>query len=217
VAIALTKVNVALRNGSGDKIVRIEHAATAGRRRILQQAFACNISQVTSFVKQKDNVHVSVKVCLANTPRNYAFICKSPSSLIADVNGRYVHNHSLVENLKGHLSKGVASIRNVVSNTENLTSSIVMLDITAPEQPCISVVQKVTSIMLELSRPEDWDNRQAVGAKIIDASRMESKIKSARGLEYTKSTNRTVKTAQVKVGSNAPGVEFQQRVLPRQC
>lgn len=171
---------------------------------------------MTSFVKQKDNVHVSVEVCLANTPRNYAFICKSPSSLIADVNGRYVHNHSLVEDLKGHLSKGVASIRNVVSNTENLTSSIVMLDITVPEQPCISLVQKVTSIMLELSRPGDSD-RQTVGANMIDAPRMESKIKSARGLEYTKSTNRTVKTAQVKVGSNAPGVEFHQRVLPLQC
>jgi hypothetical protein len=49
---------------------------------------------------------------------------------------------------------------------------------------------------------------------LTDTPQIESKIKSAKGIEYSKITRRMGKKVQVSVGVDEPGVEFNRRVVP---
>jgi hypothetical protein len=49
---------------------------------------------------------------------------------------------------------------------------------------------------------------------LIDTPQIESKIKSAKGIEYSKITGGMGKKVQVSVGVDEPGVEFNRRVVP---
>jgi hypothetical protein len=126
-----------------------------------------------------------------------------------DVNGRYIHNHSLVEELKPTLSKVVTSL--ISAESDNLNTPILILGITTPPQSCLSLVQTVSNL-LRIAGPKGRE-RPSIRS-LFDTCQMESRMKSARGVEYSKPTNLAVKKSELTVSADDPGVEFNQRVSP---
>lgn len=126
-----------------------------------------------------------------------------------DVNGRYIHNHSLVEELKATLSK-----INILSSAEsdNLKSTILILGITAPSQSCLSLVQIVSNLLLRIAGSKVRERLSI--RSLYDTHQIESKMKSARGVEYSKPTTLMPKMPDLTVSIDNPGVEFNQRVFP---
>jgi len=124
-----------------------------------------------------------------------------------DVNGQYIHSHSLLHESKPIISKFV-SLNLPRPDTENLTSWILVLRINAQAQPVISLSQNIKNLLLG-----SQDNLPSSKIVIPEIAQVETKIKSAKGKEYMKPTMRTVKTSEVTVGVQSPGVEYHQRVL----
>ena len=126
-----------------------------------------------------------------------------------DVNGRYIYNHSLAEELKATLSKVITILSSAES--EDFKSSILILRIATPPQPCLSLAQTVSNILLRITGPKGRE-RPSIRSS-FDTRQMESKMKSARGVEYSKPTTLTTKP-ELTVSIDNPGVEFNQRVFP---
>lgn len=69
-------VNVTVREGSNNTIIKIERSdAEDWIPVILERGLSCTLSSTTTHEKQIDNVHLNLRGWLANTPRNYTFIC----------------------------------------------------------------------------------------------------------------------------------------------
>jgi DNA mismatch repair ATPase MutL len=70
-------VALSLRTCTGNKIVRIDPYEEKDRATyVLEKGLNCTLSSWSTFEGQHESTIVSVKVCFANTPRNYLFICK---------------------------------------------------------------------------------------------------------------------------------------------
>jgi hypothetical protein len=127
-----------------------------------------------------------------------------------DVNGRYMHSHSLLEELKPVISKLTHHIPS--SDGENLNSAISIIRITSPPQSTISLSQTLTTL---LSRITGAETRSFRGGISVDMPRpMETTMKSARGVEYSKPGSKIVRKENVKVSMENPGLEFNRRVSP---
>jgi hypothetical protein len=70
---------VSVRTCSGEKVVRIEKSIQKEEweKSVIEKGMGCNLSEWTAYEEGVDDVHLNVKLCHANTPRNYAFICTS--------------------------------------------------------------------------------------------------------------------------------------------
>jgi hypothetical protein len=67
---------VSVRTCSGDKMVRIECSRKEEwERSVIERGVGCTLSTWTTYEERSDDVHLSVKLCHANSPRNYSFIC----------------------------------------------------------------------------------------------------------------------------------------------
>jgi hypothetical protein len=210
VAVALTKVSLTLRNAGGDKLVKIDAVGKDWERGVLEKGITCNISAFTMLEGQLDNVSVSIKFCQASCPRNYSFICTSLVETKLDVNGDYIHAHSLLTDIKSSLSKFLVS-RGTKPDSQNFNSSIIILRVRSTPQSSVSLAQTITTILSGLSGSRDCV--EGVRVSLIDTPQIESKIKSAKGIEYSKITRGMGKKVKVSVGVEEPGVEFNQRVV----
>ena len=130
-----------------------------------------------------------------------------------DVNERYIYNHTFVEELKSSISKVTQRLKIKFEPEDIKSSIIVILRITCPPQSCLSLAEKMNHILSRIPGPQRDSNFSRI-ALFLDAPRqIESKMKSARGVEYSKPTTRTIKKVEMKVGIHSPGVEFHQKVF----
>ena len=213
IGIGLTcPMTLTLRTHTGEKMIKIDcYQGKDWDRNVLEKSLNCSFSSWRILENQQDNVRIVVKVCLASTLRKYSFICTFPIFIPdIDVNGRYVYNHSLVEELKPTLSKVVTSLSSAES--DDLNAPILILRITTPPQSCLSLVQTVSNLLLRIAGPKDRE-RPSIRS-LFDTCQMESKMKSARGVEYSKPTTLVVKKSELTVSVDNPGVEFNQMVSP---
>jgi hypothetical protein len=203
-----------LRECSENAIVKIERSDAKDWVPVtLERGLSCTLSPWTTYEKELDNVHLSLRGWLANAPRNYTFICTNLTwdQVDQDVNGRYIRNLTLVEELKSSLAKFVASLSNFDSDSEKL-KSIIVLRITSPPQSSLSLAQIIVSLLTQTSSGFQG-RRSSILPKNISCE-MESRIISARGFEYSKPATRPKKQIEVKVSTVNPGVEFNQMVFP---
>jgi len=130
-----------------------------------------------------------------------------------DVNGRYIYNHTFVEELRPTLSKVTTNfIKNVES--EDLKSLIIILRITSLSQSCLSLTETINQLLVRIFNPDTHTPSSRTSLSMDNPRQIETKMISARGIEYSKPTTRTLKKLDVKVSMDNPGVEFNQRVFP---
>lgn len=129
--------------------------------------------------------------------------------LTIDVNGQYVHSHSLLEELKSSFSRVIA-LKSPASESEDLKSSISIFRISTPPQPVVPLAQTIKDLLLRSH--ENHDTPRIVVPP--HSTQIESAIKSARGVEYMKPSSKRWKMPEVTLGLESPGVEYHQRVLP---
>ena len=136
--------------------------------------------------------------------------------LLLDVNGRYIHRHSLLDELKPILSKMISSISSShdISPSESYKSVIIVLRITSPAQPTLSLAQTVTSLLEKTGLARKTSNPFERRLKVTDIPlHEESKLVSAKGIEYSKMKKGGMRReVDITVSRQAPGTEFQQRV-----
>ena len=205
-------MTLTLRTHTGEKMIKIDCPQSKDwNRNVLEKSLNCSFSSWRILENQQDNVRIIVKVCLASTLRNYSFICTLSVFIPnVDVNGRYIHNHSLVEELKSNLSKVVGILDSAES--DDLKSTILILRITTPPQSFLSLTQTVNNLLLRLTGSKGRERHSF--RSLYDTPQIESKMKSARGVEYSKPTIPTAQKPELTVSIDNPGVEFNQRVFP---
>lgn len=72
-------IDLTLRTGDGDKILKIDQQKTINwEKRSLEKTLCCTLSQWTIFDYEHENVSLNVKICRADTSRNYTFCCTIP-------------------------------------------------------------------------------------------------------------------------------------------
>jgi hypothetical protein len=71
---------VSVRTCSGEKVVRIERSSQKEEweKSVIEKGKGCSLSEWTEYEERGDDVHLNVKLCHANTGRNYSFFCTSP-------------------------------------------------------------------------------------------------------------------------------------------
>lgn len=101
------------------------------------------------------------------------------------------------------------------SELENFESSIVVLRITSPPQPTLFLSKSVIDILARVVQPARNCGPSSIQIRLsLDTlAVLESTIKSARGIDYSKPLGKKENQPVVTVGSKEPGVEFNQRVL----
>ena len=133
-----------------------------------------------------------------------------------DVNKRYIHSHTFLEELKPVISR-LTTILTASHRleSENFRSSIAILRITSAPQACLSLAQTVNDILTRILHPTRERGGRLISARLSLASPrgLNSTIKSARGIEYSKHRSKNMKKLDVNVGAHSPGVEFNKRVL----
>ena len=78
-----TPVGVSVRTCAGEKVVRIERSSkNEWERNVIEKGWGCTLSGWTNYEERDDHVHLSLKLCQANTPRNSSFICSLPRARI---------------------------------------------------------------------------------------------------------------------------------------
>jgi len=207
-------VGVTVRTCSGEKLVRIERSGTkVWAKNVLGKGMGWTLSTWTKYEDRDDNVLLTVQSCPTNAPRNVSFICTPPSQkyIDQDVNGRYIHSHSLVDELKPAISK--LATRLPSSDAENLTSSILIIRIISPSQSTLSLAQTLNTLFSRISGDEAREFRGG-GISLDMPRQMETTIKSAKGVEYSKPATKIISRENVKVSAENPGVEYNRRVLP---
>jgi len=135
--------------------------------------------------------------------------------LILDVNGRYIHRHSLLDEIKQTLSKITSTIisSDDFSSSESYKSVILILRITSPEKSTLCLAQTVTTLLENTGLAGKHSVPFRRGIVALDLPRLvESKIVSARGIEYSKGKTRERREAQIVIGREEPGIEYHQRV-----
>ena len=77
-------VGVSVRTCSGGKVARIERSSQKEEweSSVIEKGMGCILSGWTEYEERGDDVHLNVKLCNANTPRNYSFICTSPLTMM---------------------------------------------------------------------------------------------------------------------------------------
>ena len=207
------RLALSVRTCTGEKIVKIDRfKGKDSEKNVIETSFTCSVSPWTMSEDQLDGVRITVKFCLANTSKNHLFVCIltfEPFDL--DVNGRYIYNHSLIEELKPSLSK-VTAIHNC-QESDNLKSTILLLRIASAPQSTLSLVHALNHLLSRICGPSRVREFPSIRSLLETPRQIETKMKSARGLEYSKPTNRAVKKSEVTLGTDTPGVEFNQRVL----
>lgn len=128
-----------------------------------------------------------------------------------DVNERYLHRHLFLEELKPTLSKVTSILSDLESDDPK--SSILLLRITTPPQSYLTLTQAINLLLSRITRSKGRNGPSMQG--LLNTPRqIESKMISARGVEYSKPTTRTMKKSEPSVSIDNPGVEFNQKVLP---
>ena len=133
-----------------------------------------------------------------------------------DVNGRYIYRHFLVNELKPILWRMTSSIARsqYISPSESFKSVIIVLRITSPAQPSLSLAQTVTSILEKTGLAGNISNPSERRIKVPDFARQEaSKMVSAKGISYSRMKKGGDRNElEMSVSREAPGIEFQQKV-----
>jgi hypothetical protein len=94
------------------------------------------------------------------------------------VNGRYIHSDHLLDELRPVVSKFTAKV--FADDLGNLTSSILILHVKAQARILLfSLIQPIKQLLLGSE-----DKKSSSRIVIADAPRIESKIRSAKGIEY---------------------------------
>jgi hypothetical protein len=216
IGIGLTcPIGLTLRTCAGDKIVKIDYSQGKDwERSVLEKSLSCTVSSWRIFEDQHDKVQISLKICLTCTPKNYSFICISRYDIAnVDINGRYIDNDTFVEELKPTLSRLTTNfIINLES--EDLKSSIVILRIISPPQSSLSLIDTISHLLVRISNSESHPPSSRISLSLDNPHQIETKMKSARGIEYSKPTTRTLKKLDAKVSMDNPGVEYNQKVFP---
>jgi hypothetical protein len=137
-----------------------------------------------------------------------------------DVNDRYIYNHTLVEEVKPLVSNIVIQHAALGRETRNLNSeqfrSIGLVRISSPPTPTIYLVDSIKILLgTTLKHLTGKGNTSSIPSSLLaDVPRqVESTIKSARGVEYSKVHSKAIKKPEVTVGAASPGVEFQRKVV----
>ena len=72
-------IDLTLRTGDGDKIIKIDQQNTINwEKRALEKTWSCTLSPWTIFDYEHENVSLNIKTCWADTSRNYTFCCTVP-------------------------------------------------------------------------------------------------------------------------------------------
>ena len=215
VGMSLTSpVAVTVRTCSGEKVVRIERSNTKEwEKSVLEKGMGWASSSWTKYQVQDDDVHLTMKLCRANTPRHYSFICTTPPSQKCadiDVNGRYVHSHSLLEELKPAISKLTTHLPHS-SDDDNLSSSILIIQIASPPQSTFSLSQTLHALFSRI-RGDETRRFRGGGISVDIPRQMETTMRSAKGVEYSKPASKIVTKENINVSMENPGVEYNRRV-----
>jgi hypothetical protein len=128
----------------------------------------------------------------------------------ADINKRYIYKDVILDELKGGLSRYTSTHLDRKIDRENFKSSILILRVRS-SQSHVSLAECVNHILKEAIAPSREGKPSIEG--IFNVPRVEGTIVSARGREYSKPVDQRVSKLEVKLGTNSPGVEFNQRVI----
>ena len=111
-----------------------------------------------------------------------------------------------------------------VSPSQSFKSVIIILRITSPAQPSLSLAQTVTSLLEKTGLAGNISNPFDRRIKVPDFARQEvSKMVSAKGISYSRMKKGGYRNEhEMTVSREAPGIEFQQKVsmtlkLNRSC
>src|SRR5579862_7461451 len=140
-------------------------------------------------------------------PKKFTFSVVLPILfLTSDVNGSYISHHSLLDEIRQSISNFIS--RNLeLGPAQDFPSAILILRIDAPAQPLLSLSRTINQL---LSGSEEKPPLPKI--VIEDIPQVETKIRSARGIEYMKPTMRKRKEFDMVVGSETPGVDYYQTV-----
>jgi len=205
-------VSICLRNVSGDTIVRIPNSEGKDEDRVrLERGLNCQLSLWRLFDGRHENVRLSLKTCLSTSTRSYSFICNSVSIIAdQDVNGRYLHDHCLVNESSRLISKFSEILNASQEDDEKFRSSVTIVRITSSPQSTLSLINSIDTIL----SPMDQRHHSSSRITINDILPLESRMISGRGIEYSKLAHKPLPPATIKVSTTNPGVEYTKMVNP---
>jgi hypothetical protein len=130
-----------------------------------------------------------------------------------------MHNHTLVEEVKPLLSNIVIQYAALGREAHNLESehlrSIALVRISSPPRATIYLVDCIKTLLETASKHFMGKvNISPIPASVLldVPHQVESTIKSARGVAYSKVYSRTTQKPEITLGTGSPGVEFQRKV-----